>query len=353
MPGKLNNIQALRAYAAVSVAYFHTGYVAPRLATFGFYGVDVFFVISGFIMAGICDSRPEKFFRRRLIRIVPMYWICTLGVFFLAMMAPGLLKATRPHVGELIKSLLFIPFFKGNGLPEPLLFVGWSLNYEMYFYVLLALALLIVAGRRAPLLASAVVIVVPLVLYPFAQDNAITLFYSRTRSYEFVLGVLTYFAAKKISMATARKLRVLMPILCALVVADLTVWFTLPLGRHFPPDWIGFGVPSVVLVLSAALMAKSGSDVRVKWIILLGDASYAIYLLHPYVLYFQERVLAKRWHFLSAEHTVPGMVLGVVAVCVVSCLVYLYIEKPLVDWLAKKYAPTSRHTRMLLAEKPL
>ena len=352
MASKLNNIQGLRAYAALSVVFFHSGYLLPHILAFGFYGVDVFFVISGFIMAGICDLRPQKFFLRRAIRIIPLYWVATLAIFCLALARPMLLKATHPNVGQLVKSLLFIPFMKEDGLLQPLLFVGWSLNYEMYFYVLLALALLFVSGRRATFAVAAIVTVVPWLLLSLHSSSAIVKFYASPLPLEFAMGIGVYYVARAISIPTARKLRWPLLALSAFVVAELIVYFTVPLP-YFPPDWVGFGIPSVVLVLTAALMSKCGWDLRAGWIILLGDASYAIYLLHPYILYFQERVLAKRWPVLSCEHNFFGMMLGVTLVCVISCAAYLYLEKPLVDWLARRYALTPRPTQAFLSEVPL
>jgi exopolysaccharide production protein ExoZ len=352
MPGKLNNIQGLRAYVALSVVLFHSGYPIPHLAPFGFYGVDVFFVISGFIMAGICDIRPQKFFLRRLIRIVPTYWIATIGIFILAAVAPTLLKATQPHFDELLKSLLFIPFEKSDGLLQPLLFVGWSLNYEMYFYVVLAIALLFFKGKRAPLAAACVLLVVPFVMLRIADRNAIVRFYSDTRPFEFLLGIAAYYIARAVPVHAVRKLRWFLLTASALVAIELIVFFTLPLP-YYPRDWISFGVPSAVLVLSAALLAKSGNDVRSKWIILLGDASYSMYLLHPFVLYFMERVLAKRWPILSCEHHLFGMLLGMVAVCVISSWVYVYFERPLVDWMARRFARMPSRPHAFLSENPL
>jgi peptidoglycan/LPS O-acetylase OafA/YrhL len=251
----------------------------------------------------------------------------------------------------LVKSLLFVPFMKQDGLLQPLLFVGWSLNYEMYFYILLALALLFLSGRKATIAVAALVAVVPWLL-PQHSPNAVLTFYASSRPLEFAMGIGLYYAARAIPITSARRLRWPLLGLSAFVVAELVVYFSLPLP-YFPADCIGFGVPAAVLVLTAALMSKCGQDLRTGWIILLGDASYAIYLLHPYVLYFQERVLARRWPLLSCEHSFFGMVLGVGLVCAISCVVYIYLEKPLVDWLAARYARTPRPTKAFLSENPL
>jgi exopolysaccharide production protein ExoZ len=122
---RLNNIQVLRAFAAIAVVVFHTGFVFPYLHPFGSFGVDVFFVISGYIMARILDPASGSvgafFFRHRLLRIGPPYWFFTLLLFFVALRAPQLMGATRASASDLLQSLFFIPFAKGDGLIQPLL----------------------------------------------------------------------------------------------------------------------------------------------------------------------------------------------------------------------------------------
>src|ERR1700722_8168073 len=107
---KLNNIQVLRAFAATAVVIFHTGFAFPSMRPFGSFGVDVFFVISGYIMARILDpqsdSSSDHFFRRRLLRIGPPYWFLTLLLYCAALRFPELLGATRASWVDLVKSLL-------------------------------------------------------------------------------------------------------------------------------------------------------------------------------------------------------------------------------------------------------
>ena len=147
----LFNIQALRAVAALLVVFVHIDRLAElagfRSGTtaFGNTGVDLFFVISGFIMVVTVTERPQspsQFFRHRVARIVPLYWLVTLAVFTLALVAPVLLQSTKANPAELLKSLAFIPYPRSDGQMHPLVFVGWTLNYEMMFYALFAVGML-------------------------------------------------------------------------------------------------------------------------------------------------------------------------------------------------------------------
>ena len=111
----IKNIQALRALAAVMVVFVHLKILLDTigLPLFGGAGVDLFFVISGFVMVHTTQKRPpspSEFIRNRIARVVPVYWFMTLGVYGLALSAPRLLGATSGNVAELCKSLLFIPF---------------------------------------------------------------------------------------------------------------------------------------------------------------------------------------------------------------------------------------------------
>ncbi len=107
----LMNLNTLRAFAALCVVYYHiTSEAGLNLPiSIGTRGVDVFFVISGFIITYAAMKNPDQFFARRLIRIVPFYWAATLAVFAIAVVLPNLFHNTKPDVVQLLCSLFFIP----------------------------------------------------------------------------------------------------------------------------------------------------------------------------------------------------------------------------------------------------
>lgn len=336
MPTRINNVQALRGFAALLVVFGHAAYSLPGIGPFGSFGVDIFFVISGFIMAMICDRNPEKFFLRRLIRILPLYWTATLGVFVLAKYAPSLMKTTKPVWWELGLSLLFVPFFKESGTPNPILFVGWTLNYEMYFYVVLALCLL-VSRKRAPWLAAGVLVAVMLALHPFGHRLAVTMVYGDFVVLEFVLGMAAYHLVGAMSQARVEQLRaawVGLAVVAASTLIAMEGWQLWPMmhwNRVVP-----WGVPAFCLVVSASALSKAGADTRVKLLVVLGDASYVIYIIHTYILDGFDRVVAKRVPAL-AIHTGLGCVVSVTLVAVLAVGIYLWAERPVVDWLSVKF----------------
>ena len=102
LQNKIDSIQILRFLAAFSVMMVHL-----PLFGFGAWGVDIFFVISGFIMMYVTESNERNFLVKRIIRIVPLYWMLTMGVFSIAIFFPNLLNNTSANLEHLIKSLFY------------------------------------------------------------------------------------------------------------------------------------------------------------------------------------------------------------------------------------------------------
>jgi peptidoglycan/LPS O-acetylase OafA/YrhL len=357
---KLNNIQLLRAFAATAVVLFHTGFAFPGLRPFGSFGVDVFFVISGYIMARILDPRTpasgDFFFRRRILRIVPPYWFFTLLLFAIALKVPQLMGSTRATFGDLAMSLFFIPFAKGSGVIQPLLFLGWSLNYEMFFYLALAIGILLhsrlkltlVGKPIAPVWYGAVLVLAAmLACKPFVTQSIAARFYSRELILEFLLGIVSYFLCKSTSDANARRLRLPM-----LVVALASAAILVASQAAFPLTWVPvtyltraalLGGLSFLLVTSASLLSQGGWDSQVKILVLIGDASYILYLIHPYCEYSLDRLLGSHVHWLKRD-TAPGALIGVAVSIAFAILLHLCAEKPTVRFLNKRFGGKRKST---------
>ncbi len=347
---KLNNIQVLRAFAALSVVVFHTGFRFPYLRIFGSYGVDVFFVISGYIMARILDDRLQPqlapgqhagdfFLRRRILRIVPPYWFFTLLLFFVSLRLPALMGATRASWLELLKSLLFIPFIKASGIAQPLLFIGWSLNYEMFFYVALAIGILF-HKRLATRLPSvtfgaALVVLTMLACFPFRATHPFADFYARDISLEFLLGILSYYVSRSFTDTTARRLR-----LPTLLVAVLSTLLIVAVQAILPITHISrvltLGVPSFLLITAASVLSQGDWDTRLASLVLIGDASYILYLIHPYCEYSIDRIFGPHHSWLRRE-TATGALISVTLSVVLAVLLHLYGERPLVKFLNRNF----------------
>ena len=338
---KINNIQALRAYAAMAVVVFHTGFAFPHMLHMGKFGVDIFFVISGYIMARICETDTRSFLLRRLIRIVPPYWVLTFLLFLFALRFPNLLLSTRPDPGELIKSLFFVPYYRPDGLIRPLLFVGWSLNYEMLFYLLIALAIYLFP--KHPLwCASGLLVGVHYVSSLYAGFGAVPMCYSNNVVFEFVLGILAYAIARRISMSAAVRLRLFS--LLALFGALVGIFLVQSIAHSpMPLEWVVIQVLAMLVVLSASLLSQGGWDIRIRWIVIVGDASYVLYLVHAYILSLSDRVLTRHLLWIQMDHASGCFILT--ALCVaVAVLLHLKLEKPFVNYLNRRFGGHRRST---------
>jgi exopolysaccharide production protein ExoZ len=327
---RIRNLQGLRIYAAIPVVLYHTKFSLPGVRPIGIFGVHLFFLLSGYIMASICDGDSTAFAKRRLIRILPLYWTLTLLLYVVAWKFPHLMNATRALPSELIKSLLFVPFAKSNGLYQPILFVGWTVNCEMFFYMMLALAVLI-NRRRAALLGSAMMLSVMGLCSLFSSESAIARFYSNPVLLECIFGLLSYYCVR---YAVQRLTPAMKPALLAAAVGAMVL---LPAIEEWQwlyhlPAVVRYGPLCFVLICSVCLLASLGTDLKPGTIVLLGDASYVMYLTHPYVIQFFDRVVGRVIPIFHVDKPV-GCLIAMVFVMPISAFLYLKIDKPVVGYL--------------------
>lgn len=330
---KLDSIQLLRAIAATAVVVYHI-----PLFREGAWGVDIFFVISGFIMALVTERSTRHFFAKRVIRVVPLYWLGTFGVFGVALLLPDLLDNTTADVAGLLKSLLFIPYLKGDSV-QPLLFLGWTLNFEMFFYAVFALAMAI-SHRHRLLIASGLLLGLVLLGALVRFESVVLAFYTNEILLEFVLGMGCYafyrHTAAWRTAGIARQTRT------ALIVMGVACIVCLPFSGLLHP-WLGrsgsWGIPAALAFL--ALVHGLADRQLPPRVVLIGDASFSLYLFHPYVM----KVFNKVFHVFDA----PGPLAFVMAPLTIGlCLlvavgIYRFMEQPMTDWLRSKLLTPRSH----------
>ncbi|PZM12304.1 acyltransferase family protein [Rhizobium tubonense] len=286
----LVQLQYLRAIAALLVVYFHSVLQVAKIDPgfdlefhlFGETGVDVFFVLSGFVMwlttAGRSIS-PIEFYRRRIKRIVPLYWMATLFSAAVALVAPSVLKTTIFNIPHLLASLLFIPWRNPADptLIAPVVIPGWTLNYEMFFYLVFGLLLLVrERWRLYALFGAMAAIVIACHLLPLV--TTVTTFYGDPIIFEFLGGVVL---AKLYSEKILLPQSVAWPAV-ALGFAFLLVNEALCDGSMRSYMW---GIPALVIVYAAVSIDFSRLP-TIGWLNYLGDASYSIYITHAFTLAF-------------------------------------------------------------------
>ncbi len=338
------NLQVLRAVAAILVFFYHSEIywksVLPStwLFNLGLAGVDVFFVLSGYIMAATTASRDvtaASFLSHRIFRIIPLYWVVTLLftlLFFLGFNPVGVTELTPEY---LAKSLFFIPFLRG-GAAEPIVTVGWTLNYEIFFYLIFSLCLLI-PGMRAR--HPAVVMLILLALLPrvFGSQNFYAIYYGNPIMLEFCFGIASYHCLKW--MGTNFKPKWMPAFAAVFLLTSLVLFFTPTLGLSEieatqgslasayirPFTW---GLAGFFAVLSAVILER----VRLVWhrfgLVEIGNASYSIYLIHGLMLHGVSKV-AKSLLFSPLTFALVTTIGALVLSVIVGIIMFRCLESPI------------------------
>lgn len=226
-----------------------------RYSALGSAGVDVFFVISGFVIFLSVEGKttlPGTFLKNRLIRIAPAYWALTLLAVFATFVANVFgVPNSLPKVDStwLVQSLTFSSHFGGHLFP--ILYQGWSLEYEMLFYVSMSVALFFSASWAR-------------IVVPIAIVSTLTLTFGFSpRAFEFVCGLIIAAVVRK------GKISAFWGILAA--SCGFVVFLLFP----SPSDLVAWTIGSVALVVAASTVGQVTGDIWKK----LGSASYPIYLL--------------------------------------------------------------------------
>ncbi len=306
----LLSIQYLRALAALAVVLSHT----TPLVTLGQAGVDVFFVVSGFIMWTSTNrpTPPALFLWHRLIRIAPLYWVATL------LMA----HHQGAPIEAVAKSVMFIPYFGEGGHIWPVLVAGWTLTYEMLFYVLVGVVLTMPRRVGLPVLAAALCLLAAAnMLVPLTDPVLLTA--TNPLILEFLAGVAIAEMRFRGGLPGPRG--------ALLLVAGAIIAFWLPPTWHAPPGTWRFawwGLPSAMIVMAAVSLEGAGKVMRFAPLLAIGDASYSIYLFHPFILKTAENAFA--------SHPLPlRCATAVVACTLLGLFAYYVVERPMTKQLRR------------------
>jgi exopolysaccharide production protein ExoZ len=323
----LINIQYLRAIAALMVVWSHAREQVEWLKiqfplNFGVSGVDLFFVISGFIMVYTTHDKkisPLQFFSRRLERIVPLYWTATIGVVCVAMIAPALLRSTALSLPHILASLTFVPMLSPV-FPDrywPLVIPGWTLNYEMAFYLIFAMTLLTSGIWRLLSLGAALVSIV--VLGSLFSWQGILGFYSDSIVLIFLFGSCIGF------LYTSGRIKKKLLLGSILSLTGIIIWL---FAQHYPTGnrVIDAGIPATLIVAGFCLLPNFFKN-QLKWLGMLGDASYSIYLSHVFVLAFLRNVFKKAGMQINSDASGwVYMFFNLILCAIIGWLIYTFVE---------------------------
>ncbi len=340
-----SNIQALRGLAAVMVLVLHmqamlnSNLGSHFNASFLAAGVDIFFVISGFVMVYAnrsMTSNAMTFWRGRIIRIVPLYWLATFSAMALWAMGfrPNGLQAFDQ--GDVIGSLLFIPIHRADGQAEPIVSQGWTLTYEMFFYALFGLALALRSLRGVVIVLASLFLGLALIgLIPHTPQ----LLYDTFTSFlplEFIAGCALGLWTASQRTAPSRVWSGWILLIGGLIALAMSEMYpSLPTGPNSFLRVATWGVPSAAIVTGAVVLELNKKVVTSKAILLVGAASYSLYLFHPI---FAQSVVKAAGMVAARTGLAPVLIFPTFALAVAiaigaSIAVYLLIERPITNGL--------------------
>jgi exopolysaccharide production protein ExoZ len=353
---KLNSIQMLRAVAALLVVYTHSisqmgiftiGWQqrTPARISLGTFGVDIFFVISGFIIylsAGQLSGRnaSRSFLWHRFRRINPAYYAAVL--LTVITWIPSLVRHQRPPVTawEVLTWSILLPL---PGDPARALSQAWSLSFEWLFYLLFFGLILFGVRRKALLLCMSLASLTLIGWLLRDKENGILLFYSDPLLLEFGMGVLIGVVWKRLTLHKSIALYMLVPGLLLGVVFMSTGYIDYqavgsPSAAIRYLHALLWGSAAALVVAGCVFLEKSGGSTRFfrnRVLLLLGDASYSIYLFHMIVFGWIAAVYLRVGFFFNADVMIP--IHAAIAVAA-SLLFYKWVEKPLLNLFRKPRA---------------
>ena len=336
-------IQVLRGAAALAVAVLHgqhetglhaglSGRTFAPIALPWEAGVDVFFVISGFVIVYASRGlfgRPgarRRFLAHRVARVVPLYWLTTTLYLALALAAPSLLNGAAPTPGYVAASYLFVPVARPDGLVQPLYSLGWTLDYEMFFYALFALAIGLGRRRATAAILAALTLISAIGLALSLPQPLAT--WTDPLLLEFGAGIA-------LGLLRSEGVGLGRPARAALGLAGLAL-FAAQGGESLAglARALLYGVPAACLVAACGL---GSNDARIetrptrsgtRWGTWIGDASYALYLTHPFAI----RGAREALRIAGLTPVLPAWIfltIALAAAVAAALLVHRVVERPL------------------------
>lgn len=329
-------IQYLRGIAALLVVLRHISFKDNQYGsglfnfTIGDIGVDIFFVISGFIMYYMMSEKKNGFrmiivfLKHRIIRVIPLYWALTSFGFLVYLLIPN--SFSRTESPSILGSYFLLPN------TEILLDPAWTLSYEFYFYFIFSIGLLFIRSRI--LIIVSVLFILSLIgfIMEIDKDNRILLFLTNSLLLEFLYGILISYIFLKIKLEKQKRLIFSGIAFCLFIL--LVIMYDM--GYKSELRGLDLGLPSMFLVFSFVLLENEIKKYKLIFLEMLGNASYSLYLVHAFVL----AVMGVIYRKLGIESLLIEsiyLIFMLIVSLLIGYLTYIFIEQKLTNSLRKKF----------------
>jgi exopolysaccharide production protein ExoZ len=343
----LNRINLVRTISCVLIAVFHvtvflnanSGGLHLSMAGIPGPGFHLFLLISGFVLLHTTrpDETPLAFLGKRLARLVPLYWVMTFAVIALVLWRPWTFGQADLSLESIAKSLFFLPHADLNGRLHPILYVGWALNYTVFFYLIFAISLMFALRARHFVVLGLIVLITPAAL--LLPDEDMRRFYASPILLEFAAGIAVgALLLTKRAEAWIKNHR-LVPMLVVGLAGMFATAYADNTGHDLPAlaEALAYSASGALVLFAIGGMDLYRPQLNSKLIARAGSLSYAVLLVHPLLIAIIAAPIAIRIEddLQRAIVVIPVLLLSSI-VC--AYLAHVCIEKPANSWLRARFA---------------
>ncbi len=336
------SIQYLRGVAAILVVISHIAWKNIQMGgttmhwwhEAGTFGVDIFFIISGYIMVFITKDMHQKpnsvktFLKNRFVRIVPLYWFYTLVALAIFIMMPERVNSAGGGT-DILKSFFLLPLKSSENY---LVGVGWTLHYEFLFYILFSFALLF--NRRVGIIAVETIIISLLFGSIFiSMDGLNYIFYTFLNDIfiEFALGIVLYFILLKFKEIN-KNISILS------IIIGIYLFYYLHTGNSITGiHHIDTGTSAFLICFGVVSLENFWRKREFKLLTTIGNASYSIYLLHPFIL-VAVLIFSDKFLNINSNNEMLLIIIMFIVSIISGYLSYLFIESNLIRWTKRLFS---------------
>jgi len=354
-PAKLLTLQVLRAVAANLVVLQHLNQFETKYAggpipfvQYGDIGVDLFFVISGFVMVAVAgrDVGTMQFLSRRATRIYPTWWLASLITLGIAAAFPGVVHGSFEQI-SMWRSFLLV----GDQRP-PVIMSGWTLVHEMYFYVVFAAILALRAPPLAGVVIWSLIILGVAATWPqYVMTSPVLQVVTSPLTFEFIMGVVIGVLWLKGRTPYAYIVGIF-GIIALMGTIPTHYYLIANMGSIMEspnyPIWriFLFGLPMALILYASVAYERSASSRPPVFLVAIGDWSYSIYLFHFMVLSAVARAVLLAFPDRGALASIILFIVGFAACNIAGAVVYVLFERPTLKMFRKSQFVTTALRRV-------